>query len=71
MSLVSLSKRRTPHPKSIANAQAAVARASALTRVAARTANPPKEYAPKTRGKKASAGAKSAEKKDEDVIELD
>jgi hypothetical protein len=49
--------------------QAAVARASALTRVAARTANPPKSYPQKTRGKKASA-ASSAEK-EEDVIELD
>ena len=52
-----------------ADPQAAVARASAIARAATRTANPPKSYPQKTRGKKAAA-AKSAEK-EEDVIELD
>lgn len=53
----------------VTDSQAAVARASAIARVATRTANPPKSYPQKTRGKKASAS--SSAEKEEDVIELD
>ncbi|ORY30020.1 ribosomal L28e protein family-domain-containing protein [Naematelia encephala] len=50
---------------------AAVARISALSRVNARTANPPKTYPTKVRGSKASHFGFKAEEKEEDVIELD
>jgi ribosomal protein L12E/L44/L45/RPP1/RPP2 len=53
------------------NIQAAVARASAVAKAAARTANPAKEYPTKVRGNKKAASASKAEKKEEDVIELD
>ncbi|WWC89712.1 uncharacterized protein L201_004637 [Kwoniella dendrophila CBS 6074] len=48
----------------------AVARASALSRAATRTANPPKSYPTKQRGPNAKK-ATSASKKEDDVIELD
>lgn len=50
--------------------QAAVARASAYARAQVKTANPPKQYAVKTRGPN-KQGAKAAKQDGEDVIELD
>ncbi|WVQ69725.1 uncharacterized protein L199_007945 [Kwoniella botswanensis] len=50
--------------------QVAVARASALSRASKRSANPPKSFPPKQRGKKTQSSA-SASKKEDDVIELD
>jgi hypothetical protein len=50
--------------------QVAVARASALSKVQQRTANPPKEFPAKQRSKKSKA-APAAQKGEEDVIELD
>ncbi|GFZ45912.1 hypothetical protein JCM24511_03645 [Saitozyma sp. JCM 24511] len=51
--------------------QVAVARASALAKANQRAANPPKEYAPKQRGRKAAAASASGKKDEEDVVELD
>lgn len=49
-------------------AQAAVARASALSRANKRTANPPKDFAPKTRRNKKAAAAPAS---GENAMDLD
>ena len=60
---------RSPTSMSRAELKAAIARTSALMRTQQRTANPPKEYPKKTRGKSSKGAA--AKKEDEDIIELD